>query len=285
MLNDAHPALTFGRKLLLAGAGILAIAGPVAIGMMNAPRLRAQAADEGAAFAQASVTAHAPGDTRFYPLVMTDRRFTATNMRLHTLLLGAYPGVRLEGAPEWFDSDRFDVDATASEPATNAQMWSMVRTLLKDRFKLSLHEDTRLRPVYALVLIAADGTLGEQIRPSACTGKGTIPQGNWGPDNPPPAPCGSTQTRPGRLVARWQTMSELATGLSPTLGTRVIDRTGLTGKYDLEAQWTPAPGPPGPAALGIGPATFTALEEQLGLKLASETGPVQFLVIDRAERP
>jgi uncharacterized protein (TIGR03435 family) len=69
------------------------------------------------------------------------------------------------------------------------------------------------------------------------------------------------------------------------MGTAVIDRTQLAGKYDLEAHWTPAPGPPGPAALGVGPSTFTALEDQLGLKLASETGPVRFLVIDRAERP
>ena len=81
-------------------------------------------------------------------------------------------------------------------------------------------------------------------------------------------------------------MEELATNqLSLILGRKVVDRTELTGKYDLNAEWTPAPGPPGPQAFGVGPATFTALEEQLGLKLNSEQGPVDILVIDRVERP
>jgi uncharacterized protein (TIGR03435 family) len=65
----------------------------------------------------------------------------------------------------------------------------------------------------------------------------------------------------------------------------VVDRTGLTGWYDLHAEWTPAPGPPGPQAFGVGPATFTAIEEQLGLKLESEQGTVDTLVIDHVERP
>ena len=72
--------------------------------------------------------------------------------------------------------------------------------------------------------------------------------------------------------------------LSLMLGRKVVDRTGLTEKYDLNAEWTPAPGPPGPQAFGVGPATFTAIEEQLGLKLESEQRSVDTLVIDRAER-
>lgn len=81
-------------------------------------------------------------------------------------------------------------------------------------------------------------------------------------------------------------MEELATGgLSLILGRKVLDRTTLTGAYDLNAEWTPAPGPPGPQAFGVGPATFTALDDQLGLKLESEQGTADILVIDRAERP
>jgi uncharacterized protein (TIGR03435 family) len=81
-------------------------------------------------------------------------------------------------------------------------------------------------------------------------------------------------------------MEELSTQmLSLMLGHKVVDRTGLTGMYDLNAEWTPAPGPPGPQAFGVGPATFKAIEEQLGLKLNAEQGTVDTLVIDRAERP
>ena len=79
-------------------------------------------------------------------------------------------------------------------------------------------------------------------------------------------------------------MEELAMGgLSTILDRKVVDRTGLAGRYDLNAEWTPALGPPKPA--GVGPATFTALDEQLGLKLDAAVGPINILVIDRAERP
>jgi bla regulator protein BlaR1 len=285
MLNHAHPALSLGKRLLLGAAGVVAIAGPLAIGTLNAPRLRAQAAvTEGVAFATATVTLHAPGDKQFYPPTMADGRFSATNMPLQLLIANAYPGDRLEGEPAWFTSSRFDIEATAPGNPSKEQMWAMVRTLLKDRFKLATREQTRRVPVYALVLAKADGTLGPQVRPSVCTGRGPAPAGPMDPANPPPPPCGGTQVRPARLAARWQTMTEFAAGLSPAMGTQVTDRTGLTGKYDLEAQWAPAPGPPGPAALGIGPTTFTAFEDQLGLKLASEIGPVRFLVIEHIER-
>ena len=81
-------------------------------------------------------------------------------------------------------------------------------------------------------------------------------------------------------------MEELADhGLSPIMGRPVRDRTGLAGHFDLDATWTPDSRPPGPQAFGVGPTTFTALEEQLGLRLLPETGPVEGLVIDRAEKP
>lgn len=161
----------------------------------------------------------------------------------------------------------------------------MVRGLLADQFKLTVHTETRQVPVYALVVAKADGTLGPQIRPSASAGRDTAPPPSGPPDRNAPVPCGSHRSRPGTMAARYQTMAELSQALSLIMGRMVVDRTGLAGKFDLEAAWTPAPGPPGPAALGVGPSTFTALEEQLGLSLASETGPVQYLVIDRAEKP
>ena len=80
-------------------------------------------------------------------------------------------------------------------------------------------------------------------------------------------------------------MEEMAQGLSLLTGRKVFDRTRLTGKFDLEAEWIPATGPPGPAPPGVGPATLTAIEEQLGFRLDPETGPVDTLVIDNLDRP
>ena len=79
-------------------------------------------------------------------------------------------------------------------------------------------------------------------------------------------------------------MEELASGLALMMGRNVLDQTGLAGKFDLEVEWTPAPGSPGPAAPGVGPATVTAIEERLGLRLEPQIGPVEYLVIDRVER-
>jgi bla regulator protein BlaR1 len=289
MQNDARATLNAWRKIVVATAGVVAIVGPIALGALNAPRLRAQslAVDPGVpAFAAVSIKEHTSGDPGVYPITTgPDGTSVWKNVTLRVLLRTAYQ-LPMLGGPDWLSTDRFDIETKPKGPFTDAQWPLMWRKLLADRFNLIVHIDTRLAPVYALVLARNDGTLGRQIRQSACVGKETAPiPGPLDPKNPPPLPCGAARSRPGTLAARWQTMEEATQMLSLMLGRKVVDRTGLTEKYDLNAEWTPAPGPPGPQALGVGPATFTAIEEQLGLKLESAQGTVDTLVIDHVDRP
>jgi uncharacterized protein (TIGR03435 family) len=286
MKNAVRVPLTPWRQSLLAIAGVAAIALPVAIGLVSAAPLRAQGRSYaiGSAFAQASVTPNTSDDRLFYPMSMTDGRFKATNMRLRQLIVNMYPGVKLEGEPEWI-GDRYDIDARAAGNPSNREMQAMVRRLLQDHFKLAVRIDTRQLPTYALTRVNAGGTLGPQMHPSTCTGRGPAPAGPMDPANPSPLPCGATRGRVGKLTARGTSMAQFVIGLTPIVGTSVQDRTGLTGTYDLDAQWEPAPGPPGPPVPVIGPGLFRAMEEQLGLGLASETGSVTFLVIEHMEKP
>jgi len=138
-----------------------------------------------------------------------------------------------------------------------------------------------------------------RLRPSSCRGKdtGPPPPGPLDPNHPLPLTCGASRTRPtGLLEARWHSMADFAQfTLSGILGRRVVDRTGLTGYFDLDVDFEPMPmSPPPPVPVAplysrpapfIGPAFFAAFESQLGLRLNDETGPVEFLVIDRVEKP
>jgi bla regulator protein blaR1 len=290
MKDDTGAMLNGWRKLLLATAGVLAIAGPIVAGVLNAPRLRAQSPATGAgpAFKTVSVRANLSDDSQSYPWEMANGRFVVRNIRLGNLIANMYgvQGVRMQGGPAWLETDRFDIEAQAEGNPSSQQMRSMVKRLLADTFMLSVHTETQQQPVYTLLLARSDGAFGPMLRLSACTGKTDMPPGPRDPGNPPPLSCGGFQSRPGRLSARWLTMTEVANfGLAPILGRQVTDGTGLSGKYDLDAEWIRDTRPPGPQAFGVGPTTFVALEEQLGLKLIEQTGLVDVLVIDRAERP
>jgi uncharacterized protein (TIGR03435 family) len=161
----------------------------------------------------------------------------------------------------------------------------MLRTLLTERFTLAAHNETRERPVYALVLAREDRRFGPQLQksPTDCaTAKGADA-------------CGSS-VGPGFIRSRGRTMAQLAESLSrlsntgSSLNRLIVDRTGLEGQYDVTLKFTPENIPPGnvpgfPAVDPNGPSIFTALQEQLGLKLDSQRAPVNVLVIDRADRP
>jgi bla regulator protein blaR1 len=296
IMNDrAAQELSVWRRFLLVTAGVMTIAGPIAVGVLNARPLDAQSSTTDAGklvFAAASVTPTA--DARFYPVTISpDGRFDWKSVTLAGLIRTAYRAQdfrQIDGMPSWFNSDRFDVEAKANGNATEEQMWSMVRSLLADRFKLRAHLETREVPVYALVLARRDGTLGAGIRPSACVAKDKVSLGP-GPVDPSrpliPLPCGGVRsmTLKGTIQARFATMAKVADALSMLVGRPVQDRTGLTETFDLEVEWPPAPDSPKPLAPGVGPAMFAAIEEQLGFRLESQTGPVGVLVIDHVERP
>lgn len=222
------------------------------------------------------------------------------------------------GAPDWANTDRFDIEGRfepppPGPPPQTPRMLLMLRTLLRDRFGMVARTETREMPILALRLVRADGRLGPQLKPAAVdcaalnAARGRGPAGGPPLDGrgaPPPGTPFSLGERPacgdrmafGQLLAGGLPMSRLATQiLSQLTGRVVVDRTGLTGGYDIDLKWTPTPDqlPPGPPPPGIepppidpnGPSLFTALQEQLGLKLDAERGPVDVLVIDRLQQP
>ena len=198
-------------------------------------------------------------------------RYQGVNVTLMRLIRLAYrPIQEFEGGPDWINTGHFDVDAKAEGTPSPEQMLAMLRTMLADRFALQVRQETRERPVYALTRAGRDGTLGAHLRPS---------------DAPCPGGPGTCGVRMGddTLTSRGITMARLAQELS-FVGRTVVDRTGLTGAFEVNLQWTPD-SPAGAATDGHLPSIFTAMHEQLGLKLEPARGPVDVLVIVRAEKP
>ena len=189
---------------------------------------------------------------------------------------------QLAGGPGWINSDRFDINARPPEHV-KADNPALTRALLRERFKLVAHTETRQEQVYALVVARADKRLGPQLKSSTQ---------NCQPAQPgTPNPCGmnsSVNETVGRLTGNGQSMENLVAALgSYGLSRMVVDRTGLQGAFDFEVRWTPdnARGTAGNAQANDAPSIFAALEEQLGLRLETQRGPVEFLVIDSVERP
>ena len=204
---------------------------------------------------------------------------------------------QLVGGPGWLASDSFDIVATAPGNPSQGQMMEMLRALLADRFKLVAHTETRDLPIYALVLARDDRRLGERIRPSAMD----CLAARGGANGPPPAPSQTGERvpcamrfAPGRVMAGGMRLTQLADRLASLVGRAVIDQTGLTGNFDFDLEWTPDSAsvaqlpndvPRIPPASQDGPSLFTALQEQLGLRLESKRGPVEVLVIDSVSQP
>ena len=259
-------------------------------------------------FEVASVKPNTSGDGRVMIGVQPGGRYTATNVPLRFLIRNAYgiQDFQLVGAPDWIDSERFDIIAKAESdigppvpggPPSPIQL--MLRSLLGDRFKLSLHSEIWELPIYALVLARPDGKLGPQLQPTKtdCSAlAGARGRGRGGlPAEPPMAagrPVCGMRMMPGQLAGGGFPISLLAQQLSQSAQRVVVDRTGLTGNYDFDLKWTPdqlpqgaPPGAPVPAIDPNGPSLFTAVQEQLGLKLESTKGPVDVFVVDRVERP
>lgn len=234
-------------------------------------------------------------------------RFTATNIPLRDLIRFAYDvqDVRLLGGPDWIRSERFDVVAKAEQPfpawgpaGPPMPLLLMVRTLLADRFRVVVRQETRELPAYALVVAREDRKFGPEITPSKLDCENLAKKGPL----PPPGPgrggvaeptCGM-RIGPGQMVMGGAPMSQFSTVLSNFVQRVVLDRTNLSGTFDFRLSWTPdripqgspPPGaPPLPPVDPNGPSLFAALQEQLGLKLDAIRAPLEVLVIDRAERP
>ena len=221
-------------------------------------------------------------------------RFNAVNAPLRFLIMYAYQlqSHQLVGAPEWSANERFDIVAKMEgDPPSIVTSGTdpfrlAMRSLLVDRFGLVAHPETRELDIYALTMARPGGQPGRGLKQSpedcatmAARARAAGPTPAPTPDGQPPFICGSSLGR-GRIRFAGYPLSLFASGLSPNLGRAVVDRTGLTGNWAFELTYAPEPSPDSDA-----PGLFTAIQEQLGLKLESTKGPVDVLVIDRVERP
>ena len=308
MNNHAVRSLTGARKAALAAAGIVAFVTPVALGALNPPpQTRAVAApDTLPAFDEVSIRPNTTPGRGGRGGAMQPGRFVAQNLTLRTILKRAYarPGStpqsaidlldpQIAGGPDWLDVDKFDIVATAGGQTPPQEMRLMIQRMLAERFKLVAHWEQREMPVYALVKTRADGGLGAGLTPTSddeCaaarrTGPPPMPPEPGQPA--PPPPCGAIQFGPGQLVARGAPIEWLANVLVTVpvvtgVDRPVINRTGIEGNYGFTLKFSPPQSAnPDPDR----PHLFTALEEQLGLKLESARAPVDVLVIDSVEKP
>jgi uncharacterized protein (TIGR03435 family) len=248
-----------------------------------------------ATFDVASVKPNKSGDQGSRVGMSPSGRFMATNVTLKQLVSTAYNlrSFQVIGGPNWFDADRFDIVAVVGHEITPtaagppAELIAMVRNLLADRFRLLAHTETKEMPIFTMVLARPDGKFGPQLVASSFDCEAAMRAGTPPPSGPataasqgrPIGPC-SQRTGNGMLAARTATMGRLASTLSGLVDRLVTDKTGLAGSFDADVTWTPDPD-----VDTSGPSIFTALQEQLGLKLESAQGPMEVFVIDSAAAP
>lgn len=226
-------------------------------------------------FEVASVKLDKSGDPNRTELgILAGGTFTATNVPLKQLILLAYglQEFQLAGATDWMDSERFDIIAKAGHELTPGAAPPELRALLAERFALKTHRETREAPIYALMLARSDGRLWPALHPLAVDY------------------C-KEETRSPRCVFRMGggTLTGRSIGiggpfvqrLSSVVNRTVVDRSGLNGVFDYDLTWSPDQTLAADLSM---PSIFTALQEQLGLKLEPQRGPVEMLVIEGAER-
>ena len=303
------------RLVTAAGCAVVLLGAGIGVRAQNPPR---------PAFEVASVKPSAPNPGDFMSSIPrvtnSNGRLTAANLPLRLLVRIAYEvnDFQISGGPADLLAAKYDITAKAEDGAgvTPKDVMAMLRSLLIDRFHLETHTESREMPIYALMVARADGKLGPDLKPSTsdCVGKEAetqkrleaLAQGGAAAAmsllTGPPIPCTMLPAARGAgsfgLRGNGQPIASLMQLLTQATGRTVVDRTGLAGLYDFELRFdaelmlrlaaqagvnvpvAPANLPPSDS-----PALMTALQEQLGLKLDSTRGPVDILVIDRAEAP
>jgi uncharacterized protein (TIGR03435 family) len=248
-------------------------------------------------FEVASIKPAAPDARGMWIRPSPGGRVTVTNFSLKELIVIAYriQPYQISGGPPWLGSARYDITAKAENTLKPDELQLMLQSLLADRFQLTIRRETKELPIYALVLARKDGKLGPKLIESK--------EGGCTPFDPlrPPAPaepgkrpglnCGQQMMSPRSLTAVAAPIANVIPMLARMLGRTIVDKTGLKGNYDVSVEWVQdealmlPPDVPKPVSDGSGPSIFTALQEQLGLKLESQKGPVEVFVVDRAEKP
>jgi uncharacterized protein (TIGR03435 family) len=286
------------------------------IGMLDALPGLAQSSKADQAFEVVSVKENhgcgGPGRGRGSGGKTSPGRITLECAELRDLILTAYGiyasggaadprafRMQVLGGPGWIDSSRYDVAAKADGNPPLTQMYGpMLRALLEDRFKLKIHRETKEVPVY-LLTVAKGGPRLKAAKAGSCIPTDiNHPLPQLVPGQPRPRACGSQVTATdGTFEMYGATMAELSTQLAIRSDRDVIDKTGIAGMFDIHLEASRAdlmprflagrgdPSSPPLASDSTGPSIFTALQQQLGLKLESGKNPVEFLVIDQIEKP
>jgi uncharacterized protein (TIGR03435 family) len=284
------------KSRLLGAVGIVAVVGGVLAAQTPASP----------AFEVASVKPNRSDNSTASMGFQPGGRFAAENMWLNNLIAVAFGtsghplrNSQIVGGPSWLGSDRFDIaakvggDLPADVQSLTKQMPAILRALLEDRFKLKTHMETREQLIYALVKARTDGRLGPGLLTSAIDCVALERQRAENPATGAPVPPGSSpctwKIGSGRFSATGDPISDLASMLSSAVAGVVVDQTGLAGTYDIQLRWMPSgrltAAVPDATSVPDAPDIFTAVQEQLGLKLDSTKGPVDVLVIDHVERP
>ena len=310
--------MTMHRRLPLAAAAALASALmlgtaplPAAQNFGLPPGARAEAPDPNVPiyFEVSSVKPNKDGGQGYGINRAPGGNFRTVNTPPSALITFAYviQAYQLIGVPDWAKNERFDITAKlgsdpapVTPPAPDHMMLAM-RTLLADRFKLKIHKETREMDIYALVMARPGGKPGPALKPSTdeCAARPGGPRPEPGaqqPQGPPrradgtPIFCGFQQP-PGMMRFNGFALSMFAQGISARVGRQVVDRTGLTGEWSFELKYSSTPIQGGPAGAEPPPGNpdapdlFTAVREQLGLRLEATKGPVEVWVVDSIERP
>lgn len=297
--------LDFGRRVLLSAAVLLALVIPIGFGVANATPRRAQPQEEttntntskfeiSVKPSELSTPTYAGSEVHMIRMMYGPDRFRARNASLLAITQEAY-GVQanqIVGAQELLKTAAYDIDIEAEGSSNNSQstdpalrqpeIRSQLRSLLADRFKLVLHHETKQLPSYGLVV----GENGSKLQP---TKYADYPDTAKGPDGKGVhRMMMMQQDGSGQVMgigAQKSSLPEFAQQLSMQLGKKVVDKTGLTGQYDFNLHWSQAATNSDASNDASGPSLFTAIQEQLGLKLVPQEGPEDVLVIDHIERP
>jgi bla regulator protein blaR1 len=301
MIHRIAHKLELGKKFLLATIAAAALIAPVVFGLFHPAQSLAQSSDRTttttlgfeSVFIQPNINGKpmppfnivAGPNENFVGFKFGNAEFRATHATLPQIIRVAY-GVldfQVTGGPDWINREKYDVNAKFLNGIEDAKFWSLpqdeqtsrmdqrrleLQALLADRFRLVVHHETRQLPVYSLT-IAANGPKLQKASPGDAYANGMKRRDGV------PSGAGLWVPQSGVLVGQGVSTGLLAAHLSNQIGRVIVDNTGLSGKYDFKLQWAPGKDPS--ASL------LSAMPEQLGLQLAPQTGPVEMIVIDRAE--
>jgi uncharacterized protein (TIGR03435 family) len=307
LANRLGRRLPVTGRVLLAGAALIVIGGPIGVGLLDVAAQQQTVATsqvESPHFEVASIRVNRDASDRptlLRPMLQPGGRVLMRGQTLRDLIGAAY-AVResqLIGGPAWAGSTSFDLEARGATDTSADVARAMLRALLAERFLLVVHSEQRELPVYVMTRSPRNGHAGSQLRPAgAQCAPPAVPDGM--PPPPPSLPTGMMEAVPlrqgatlrcqsivipGHVSARAASLDALATELANALGRPVMNRTGLAGEFDIDLRYAADLNVVADLQSSNTPGIATALQEQLGLRLDASRGPVDVLLIDRAAMP